>query len=64
MFTLRLEELLDKKGLSKRAFAKLLKIQYPHVFRFFRPGYDPKLSMLLRWSEALKCDIEELFKKT
>ncbi len=57
---LKLKEQLQKQSLSKRQFAKLLGVQYPAVFEYFRPGYNPKLSTLYRFSKALSCKIRDL----
>ncbi len=61
MVKLRLAEVLQRKGLSKRQFAKRLKVNYSGVFRYFRKGYDPKLSTLEKWAKALKCRIRDLY---
>jgi hypothetical protein len=60
---LLLDKILKKKELSKRKFAKLLDMPYPHVFRFFRPGYDPKLSRLEEWAKILNLKIKDLFEE-
>ena len=49
MAKLLLAEVLKKKAMSKRQFAKRLGKEYPTVFRYFRDGYDPKLSVLEDW---------------
>lgn len=56
-----LGEVLEKKGLSKRQFAKKLGKDYPAVFRYFRDEYDPKLSTLEAWAKVLGCRIRDLF---
>jgi transcriptional regulator with XRE-family HTH domain len=60
---LLLASILKNKKLSKRKFAKLLKMDYPTVFRYFRPGYDPKLSTLEKWAKVLNVRIRDLFKE-
>ena len=60
MAKLLLDEILKKKKISKRQFAKALKIEYSAVFRYFRPGYDPKLSTLEKWANALGVEIRDL----
>ena len=60
MAKLVLAEVLKKKGLSKRQFAKRLGKDYPGVFRYFREGYDPKLSTLEDWAKALNCRVRDL----
>ena len=60
MAKLVLAEVLKKKGLLKRKFAKRLGKDYPGVFRYFREGYDPKLSTLEDWAKALNCRVRDL----
>lgn len=61
MAKLLLDVVLKKKKVSKRQFAKQLGIDYASVFRFFRAGYDPKLSMLEKWAKVLGVRIGDLF---
>lgn len=63
MAELILEKVLKQKGISKRKFAKLLNIDYPNVFRYFRKGYDPRLSVLQKWAQVLGVHIRDLFKE-
>lgn len=58
---LLLAAVLKKKKISKRKFAKLIKKDYAGVFRYFRSGYDPKLSTLGIWAKALKVKIKDLY---
>lgn len=58
---LQLESALKKRGLSKRQFAKLLGVPYQSVFRWFRPGYDPKLSVMSKWAKAIGCKVRDPF---
>ncbi|MBK8204923.1 MAG: helix-turn-helix transcriptional regulator [Bdellovibrionales bacterium] len=51
---------MKKKGLSKRQFAKRIGKDYSAVFRYFREGYDPKLSTLEDWAKALNCRVRDL----
>ena len=60
---LLLEKVLEKRKMSKRQFAKRLEIDYSSVFRFFRPGYDPKLSTLEKWAKVLGVKIRDLYKE-
>lgn len=60
MAKLILAEVLKKKGLSKRQFAKRIGKDYSAVFRYFREGYDPKLSTLEDWAKALHCRVRDL----
>ncbi len=58
-----LSDVIKKKDVSKRQFAKRLGIEYPTVFRYFREGYDPKLSTLSAWAKALNCKIKDLYEE-
>lgn len=58
-----LNKILERKKISKRQFAKLLKMDYPSVFRFFRPGYDPKFSTLERWAKVLEVKIRDFIEE-
>lgn len=60
---LLLDEVLKKKKVSKRQFAKRLGMDYASVFRYFREGYDPKLSTLERFAKALDCRIRDLYEE-
>lgn len=59
----RLAEVLKKKRISKRRFAAMLDMDYPTIFRYFRKGYDPKLSTLTRWAKALKVSVRSMIKE-
>jgi len=63
MVRITLGDVLKKKRISKRKFAKMLGIRYENVFRFFRTGYDPKMSILESWASMLKCKIKDLYKE-
>lgn len=58
-----LDAVLKKKGISKRQFAKKLYVEYYSVFRYFREGYDPKLSTLAKWAKAIPCKVRDLIKE-
>lgn len=63
MAKVRLDRALEKRGMSKRQFAKRLKVPYHYVFRWFKPGYDPKFSRLNQWAKALGCRVRDLFEE-
>lgn len=63
MAQLRLEEMLKKRKMSRYRFAQLEKKHYNTVVRYFRDGYDPKLSTLERWARILKCRIRDLYRE-
>ena len=58
-----LKKVLEQKKLSKRAFALKLGIDVGNVFRFFRPNYDPRFSMLERWAKALNMKVRDLLEE-
>lgn len=64
MVKLKLEEVLKKKKISKRGFAKMLGIDYSNVFRFFREDYNPKLSVLAEWAHVLGVEIGSLYEES
>lgn len=63
MVKLKLEEILKRRKISKRGFAKMLGIDYSNVFRFFREDYDPRLSTLEKWAETLGVRVRDLFQE-
>ena len=58
-----LGEVLKKKGISKYKLAKLLGEHYTNVFRYFRKGYDPKLSKLAFLAKRLGVRVKDLIKE-
>ena len=62
MAKLVLDRVLKRKKLSKRKFAKMVRKDYSSVFRYFRKGYDPKLSMLALWAKVLGVKIKSLYR--
>lgn len=63
MAKLILGAVLKKMGISKRQFAKRIGCHYNNVWRYFRPGYDPKLSTLSLWAKSLGCRVRDLIKE-
>lgn len=63
MAKLILGEVLKRKKLSKRQFAKRMGYHYASVFQFFRPTYNPTFKMMIRWAEAAECKVRDLFKE-
>ena len=43
-----LEKILKQKKMTKYRFAKLIGVEYPNVVKYFKPGYDPRLSTVDR----------------
>lgn len=60
MAKVRLGKALKDLKMSKRLFAKKLGIEYPNVFRLFKPEYDPKLSTITEWAKVLRVRVSEL----
>jgi len=58
-----LDQVLKRKKLSKRQFAKRIGKDYPTVFRYFRKGYDPKLSTLTLWARAIGVKVSALYRE-
>jgi transcriptional regulator with XRE-family HTH domain len=63
MARLILMQVLKKKRLSKRKFAKLLKTEYSNVFRYFRPTANPTLKTLSKWADVLGVKVRDLIKE-
>lgn len=55
-----LGKILDKRGWSMRQFADQLKVRPQVVSRYFKQGFDPNASTLLKWCKALDCPLEDL----
>jgi transcriptional regulator with XRE-family HTH domain len=62
MAKLILDEVLKRKGCSKRQLAKRMGVHYNHVFRYFREGYDPRLSTLNKMAQALGVKVKQLLR--
>ena len=63
MAKLILGDVLKRKKMSKRRFAKALDYPYSNVFRYFREGYDPRLSDLNRFAGVLGVKVKDLLKE-
>jgi transcriptional regulator with XRE-family HTH domain len=57
-----LEEVLKKKRVSKREFAKRLGIAYKNVFRLFHDGANPRFSALNKYASVLGVRVRDLIK--
>jgi transcriptional regulator with XRE-family HTH domain len=55
-----LGKVLKEKKITKYRFAKLLGAESSNVARYFKPGYDPRLSTIEKWAKALKVSIKDL----
>lgn len=60
MAWLNLAKVLDEKKCSGSELARRLGVTYTTVAKYFKKDYDPKFSTILRWAEALECEIEDL----
>lgn len=57
-----LDDVLKKRGMTGYAFAKKALGAQPNALTPIRkPGYDPKLSTLVKWAKLLDCDVNDLF---
>lgn len=61
MVKFRLEEVLKKKGISHRRFAKMIGMDNKNVARLFKHRYDPKLSTLAKFAKLLGVKISDLY---
>lgn len=57
---LKLGQILEKKGMTKYRFAKLLGKSTSHVSVYFKKGYKPNLSTMEKWAEVLNCKVSDL----
>jgi ribosome-binding protein aMBF1 (putative translation factor) len=55
--------MLEKRDISKRKFAKMLEEDQSNVHRYFRDGYDPKLSTIKKWAAKLKMKVGDFVKE-
>jgi transcriptional regulator with XRE-family HTH domain len=55
-----LAKVLKQKKMTKYRFAKLIGVETSNVAKYFKPGYDPRLSTLEKWAEALKISVKDL----
>lgn len=61
--TVILADVLSRKGISKRRFARMIGQGYSNTFRYYRPEYDPKLSTLAKWAAALGVRVRDLIRE-
>ncbi len=53
-------DLLEAKGWSMKRFAGELGVKPQVVTRYFKPGFDPNASTLLKWTRILDCSLNDL----
>jgi len=58
-----IEKILKKKRLTKYAFAKMLNHSYSTTVRYYKPGFNPRLSTLERWAELLDVSVKDLIEE-
>jgi DNA-binding Xre family transcriptional regulator len=56
----KLESIVQKKKISKYRLAQLLGVPTSTVFRYFKPGFDPKVSTLERLAKVLELKVRDL----
>lgn len=54
-----LEKVLKDKGVTKYKFAQLLGKSTANVAVYFRDGYNPNFSTLVKWAEVLRCKVSD-----
>lgn len=64
MAKIRLAEVLKQKKMTKYKFAKLLGAETSNVSKYFKPGYDPKLSTLSKWADVIGVSVKDLVEDT
>lgn len=62
MAKLILAEVLKRKRISKRQFAKMLEIEYRNVFRLFHATQNPRFSTLNHWAKVLGVKVRDLIR--
>jgi transcriptional regulator with XRE-family HTH domain len=55
-----LEQVLKKKRVSKREFARKLGMDYRNTSRFYKPDANPRWSTLVEWARVLKVRVRDL----
>lgn len=63
MAKLILGKVLRKRRISKREFARRIKIDQRNVWKLFKAEIDPKFSTLAKWAKALGVRIRDLFEE-
>lgn len=58
---LRIDKILKQRGWSRNHLARRAKLDPRQVARWFKEDFDPRLSTLMRISNALQVNIRELF---
>ena len=57
---LKLAQIMEKRKISKYRLAQMLRVPTASVFRYFKPGYDPKLSTLENIAKVLEIKVRDL----
>lgn len=55
-----IDEVRKRKKLSKRKVAQRMEEEYRHVFRYFKPDYNPTFETLCKLAAAMKCKVRDL----
>lgn len=58
-----LSRLLQQRGISKRQFAKMIRMSYPNLFPYFKAKANPRLRTLERFAKALGCKVKDLIEE-
>ncbi|NJL24308.1 MAG: helix-turn-helix transcriptional regulator [Calothrix sp. SM1_5_4] len=62
MAWINLGRVLQKKGWSSTRFASELRIPPNRVSRYYREGFDPPFSTILRWAEVLDVSVQDPYR--
>jgi DNA-binding Xre family transcriptional regulator len=55
-----LAKVLKQKKMTKYRFAKLVGMDSSNLVKCFKPGYDPRLTTIAKWAEALDVSVKDL----
>ena len=55
-----LAKVLKEKKMTKYRFAKLIGSEYSNIVRYFKPDFNPRLSTLDKWAQALDVSVKDL----
>lgn len=54
-----LAKVLKSKKITKYRFAQLIDTPTSNVSKYFKPGYDPRLSTLEKWAKAIDVSVKD-----
>lgn len=60
MARVSLAKVLKAKKITKYRFAQLIDVPTSNTAKYFKSGYDPRLSTLEKWAKALDVSVKDL----